>query len=91
MLDRTQSLPRKVEHLPIKLSVQSHLAPDYDLLNQPLGFTRNSARKPILRNKRKKTKSGLAQESQENTTAQTQRSLPPIRVHTAALTYVQRH
>jgi len=36
------------------------------------------------------TKSGLAQESQQNTTAQTQRSLPPIRVHTAALTCVRR-
>ena len=51
-------------------------APHHSRLNQALVFPRNSARKPILRNKRK-NKSGLAQESQQYTTAQTQRPLPP--------------
>ena len=58
MLDRTQSLSRKVEHLPTKyhkiVCAKPSTAPDHGLLNQPLMFTQNSARKPILRNKWKK-------------------------------------
>ena len=82
MLDRTQSLSRKVEHLPIKLSVQSHqlhLIMVFSInrwcllrIRPENQFSETNGKKP-----KSGLISGLAQESQQNTTAQTQRSLPP--------------
>ena len=80
MLDRTQSLSRKVEHLPTKLSVQSHqlqLTVVFSINRWCLLKIQPENQFSETNGKNQEWTSGLAQESQENTTAQTQRSLPP--------------
>ena len=80
MLDRTQSLSRKVEHLPTKLSVQSHqlqLTMVFSINRWCLLKIQPENQFSETNGKNQEWTSGLAQESQQNTTAQTQRSLPP--------------
>ena len=80
MLDRTQSLSRKVEHLPTKLSVQSHqlqLTVVFSINRWCLLKIQPENQFSETNGKNQEWTSGLAQESQQNTTAQTQRSLPP--------------
>ena len=80
MLDRTQSLSRKVEHLPTKLSVQSHqlhLTVVFSINRWGLLKIQPENQFSETNGKNQEWTSGLAQESQHNTTAQTQRSLPP--------------
>ena len=80
MLDRTQSLSRKVEHLPTKLSVQSHqlqLTVVFSINRWCLLKIQPENQFSETNGKNQEWTSGLARESQQNTTAQTQRSLPP--------------
>ena len=63
MLDRTQSLSRKVEHLPTPphkiVCAKPSAAPDHGLLNQPLVFTQKFSQKTNSPKQMEKTKSGL--------------------------------